>query len=266
MNYWQDKVALVTGASSGLGAALAESLVEKGAKVALAARGEERLHCFADTLRERGGDVLPLAADVTSQADVERLFQQSTQRFGRLDLLINCAGRSARVDLRQLDAEHFRELMELNFLAAVRCTQAALPHLIESRGHVVQIGSLSSKVATRYLGGYPASKFALAAYAQQLRLELGPTGLHVLLVCPGPIARGQADRYDAASSGLPESAKLPGGGSRISAIDPHLLARRILDACRRRKPELIVPGRARLLFALAQLSPRLGDWLVRKMT
>ncbi|MEX0938675.1 MAG: SDR family NAD(P)-dependent oxidoreductase [Pirellulales bacterium] len=266
MHYWQDKVALVTGASSGLGAALAETLVEKGAKVALAARGQDRLHRFADALRQRGGDVLPVAADVTSQADVERLFEQSGQHFGRLDLLVNCAGKSARAELRQLDADHFDELMELNFLAAVRCTQAAMPHLIQSRGHVVHIGSLSSKVATRYLGGYPASKFALAAYAQQLRLELGPAGLHVLLVCPGPIAREQCDPYDAASAGLPESASRPGGGARISAIDPHLLARRILDACRRRKAELIVPGRARLLFALAQLSPRLGDWLVRRMT
>jgi short-subunit dehydrogenase len=186
---------------------------------------------------------------------------------GRLDLLANCAGKSARGEVAATSADDFRELLDLNFLSTVRCTRAALPHLLNSRGHVVQIGSLSAKTASRYLGAYPASKFPLAAYAQQLRLELGPQGLHCLLVCPGPIRREDAgSRYDAAAAELPPAARQPGGGVKLKGIDPDWLGRRILVVCERREPELVVPARAKLLFAIAQLWPRLGDWIVTRMT
>jgi short-subunit dehydrogenase len=106
----------------------------------------------------------------------------------------------------------------------------------------------------------------VAAYSQQLRLELEPSGLHVLLVCPGPITREEIRQYVPESSNLPASARKPGGGVRVKSIAPEYLAKRILQACERRQPELIIPAKARLLFVLSQLSPRLGDWLVRKMT
>ena len=209
----------------------------------------------------------PVAGDVTRQADVERLVSTVVGEQGRLDLLVNCAGRSSRGAIVETTAEQFQELLELNFLAAVRTTQAALPHLLKARGHVVQIGSLAAKTASPHLGAYPASKFPLAAYCQQLRLELGPQGLHVLLVCPGPLRRDDAGtRYDAASANLPDSARKPGGGVKLKGIDPDWLARRILTACERRKAELIVPGKARLLFAISQLWPSLGDWIVKRMT
>ena len=139
--------------------------------------------------------------------------------------------------------------------------------LAESHGHLVFIGSLASKIAARYLGAYPTSKFPLAALAQQLRLEMGPKGLHVLLSCPGPIARADAgQRYDERAAGLPESARKPGGGVKLTGIEPAWLAEKILFACQRRRSELVVPGRARLLCAIGQLSPALGDWLVRRFT
>jgi short-subunit dehydrogenase len=139
--------------------------------------------------------------------------------------------------------------------------------LVNTRGHVVQVGSLSSKTASRHLGAYPASKFPLAAYAQQLRLELAPQGLHCLLVCPGPIRREDAgSRYDAAAGNLPPEARQPGGGVKLKGIDPEWLAGRILSACERRQAELIVPARAKLLFAISQLWPTLGDWIVKRMT
>ena len=165
----------------------------------------------------------------------------------------------------ETSADKFRELFELNFLSLVRCTQAAAPHLIAARGHVVNIGSLAGKSAARYLGAYPASKFPVSAYSQQLRLELGPQGLHLLLVCPGPIARLDAgQRYEAAN--LPPEARQPGGGVALPGIPPEELAAKILRACERRQAELVIPGKARWLFAIAQLSPSWGDWIVRKMT
>jgi NAD(P)-dependent dehydrogenase (short-subunit alcohol dehydrogenase family) len=218
-------------------------------------------------LRSQSTDVLTVRADVTDQVQVEHLLARVRDHYGRLDVLVNSAGRSARGTVQGTTPEEFRELWELNFLAAVRCTNAALPFLLATRGHVVQIGSLSAKLASRYLGAYPSSKFALAAYAQQLRLELGPEGLHVLLVCPGPLVRDDAGRrYATDKAELPAAARQPGGGVKIRAIDPDWLAERIVAACRRRQAELVVPAKARLLFALAQLSPKLGDWIVRRMT
>jgi short-subunit dehydrogenase len=267
MTYWHGKRAVITGGSSGLGRALAAALVERGARVAIVARGREALDQSAAELSAGGGEVLPIAADVTNAAEFERASMAVRERWGGVDFFCHSAGRSMRGDVLATSPDAFRELWELNFLSAVHGAQMFAESLCQSRGHLVLIGSLASKVAPRYLGGYPASKFALAALAQQLRLEIGPRGGHVLLVCPGPIARGDAaPRYAENSPGVPAAALRPGGGAKVTAIDPDRLAAKILRACERCRPELIVPARARFLFALSQLSPALGDWFLRKNT
>jgi NAD(P)-dependent dehydrogenase (short-subunit alcohol dehydrogenase family) len=262
MSYWQDKVALVTGGSAGLGLAISRRLVERGAKVSLVARGEEALK---STARSIGGDVLPIVADVTNPNEVEQCVDETLRRFGKLHLVCHSAGKSMRGEVLATSREDFEALWRVNFLAATDLVRAAAEQLIALRGHVVLIGSLASRVAPPYLGAYPTSKFPLDAYAQQLRLELGPRGLHTLLVCPGPIAReDRSPRY--VDANVPDSAHRPGGGARVRAIDPDLLAAKILTACESRQPELVVPSRSKVLFAMRQLSPRLGDWLLRKMT
>lgn len=264
---WQNKICLVTGASSGLGLALARSLASRGATVALNARTIGPLERATDLLTAMGGKVLPMPGDVTNQADVDSLVRDVRERFGGLDFLGNCAGRSTRGDVLDSSVKSFQQLWELNFLAVVRMTRAFAPMLIERSGYLVNIGSLAGKIAPRYLGAYPASKFALSAYSQQLRLELGPTGLHVLLVCPGPIKRKDAgERYVDDAADIPDEAQKPGAGAKLRGIEPDWLAEQILTACERRQPELVVPGKVRWLLALSQLSPRLGDWILRKMT
>jgi len=267
MSHWKENVVLVTGGSSGLGLAIASAFAAQGAKVVIAALDDGLLEPAAEAIRPAGGDVTALAADVTRQDQVDALFAQTIDQHGRLDVLVNCAGRSTRGEILDTTVGQFQDLLELNFLAMVRCTRAGGPHLLESRGHIVNIGSLSAKTASRHLGAYPVSKFAVAAYSHQLRLELNPKGVHVLLVCPGPLAREDAGRrYDDQAAKLPESARKPGAGVKLRRIPPDDLARRILVACRRRKPELVVPGKARLLFAAAQLFPSLGDWIIGKKT
>lgn len=266
-SYWQDKAAIVTGSSSGLGKSIAAAFAQAGARVCLAARGVEALEAAAEELRRSGHKVLAVPTDVTDQAQVDALVKKTVAEFGGLDVMVNNAGRSARGAVIHTSIETFRELIELNFIGVVRCTRAAVEHLIARRGHLVNIGSLAGKSAARYLGAYPVSKFAVSAYTQQLRLELGPEGLHTLLVSPGPIASDKPRRQnDEQLSGLPASAAEPGGGVKTRLIPPDKLARMILRACERRQTELIVPSSARLLFAIQQLSPRLGDWLVRRMT
>ena len=203
MNYWQNKVVLVTGGSSGLGRVIADAFAQAGAKLAVVGLEADAVQRTADEMRAAGHDVLGLHADITRQEDVDRLFAQTLERFGQLDVLVNNAGRSMRGKVLDTTPEQFRDLMELNLIALVRCTRAAVPHLLRRRGHVVNIGSLASKSAARWVGAYPATKFAVAAYSQQLRLELGPEGLHVLLVCPGPIQRKDARLYPLKLAGCP---------------------------------------------------------------
>ena len=267
MSYWHDKVAIVTGGSAGLGLAIAQSLGQQRAKVVIAARREEGLERARMHLKALGYPVVTEIADVTQDDDVQRLVQNTLERYKRLDLMVNNAGRSMRSEVIGTTPDQFRELMELNLLGVVRCSQAAVPHLLSTGGHLVNIGSLASKSVAPYLGAYPATKFAVAAYTHQLRLELAPQGVHVLLVCPGPIHREDSEtRYSIETSGLPEQAKKPGAGVRVRRIKAHDLSEKILQACRHRQPEVVVPGKARWLFAISQLAPRCGDWLLRRFT
>ncbi|NLS96810.1 MAG: SDR family NAD(P)-dependent oxidoreductase [Planctomycetaceae bacterium] len=267
MSYFRDKVVLVTGSSSGLGRVIARGFADAGAKLVIVGLEASDVHRVTEEMKAAGRDVLGLTANVTDQADVEALFAQTVEHFGRLDVLVNNAGRSMRGKVLDTTPEQFRELIELNLIATVRCTRAAVPHLLPNRGHVVNIGSLAAKSASRWVGAYPASKHAVAAYSQQLRLELGPEGLHVLLVCPGPIARDDPRLYPLEGlEDVPERARRPGAGVKVGAIPPEKLTRAILHACERRKPEIVMPAKARLLFALAQLFPSLGDWIVLRKT
>lgn len=261
MGYWENKVVVITGASAGFGRELATAFVRERAKVALVARDANRLDATCDEL---GQQAIAFAADVTSDEEVARLRDDVVERFGRVDVLVNCVGKSGRKAILDTTPDDFRDLFELNFLTAVRCTRAFSAEIEKTGGHLVFVGSLASKTASRFLGAYPASKFPLAAYAQQLRLELTKS-IHVLLVCPGPIARSDAGtRYE--GSDVPAEARKPGGGVKLKGISPESLAKRILKSCERRDFELTVPSKARLLFVLSQISARLGDWLVSRMT
>lgn len=267
MSFWKEKVVLVTGGSSGLGRIIADAYAAAGAKLVVVGLEAGAVRQTADELAEAGTDVLGIAANITQQDEVDAMIEQAVGRFGRLDVLVNNAGRSMRGKVLQTTPEQFRDLMELNLIALVRCTLAAMPHLLQQRGHVVNIGSLAAKSASRWVGAYPATKHAVAAYSQQLRLELGPEGLHVLLVCPGPIARSGDRLYPLEGmEDVPERARHPGAGVKVRATPPEKLAQAILKACERRQPELVMPGKARLLFAISHLWPKLGDWLVLRNT
>ncbi len=265
--YWRDKVTLITGGSSGLGRVMAEQFAQRGARVVVVGLEPERVAAAEAQLRQDGHQVLGLAADITQQPEVERLFEKALARFGQLDVLVNNAGRSMRGRILDITPEQFCEMLELNFISAVRCTRAAVPHLLPRKGHIINIGSLAAKAASRWVGAYPASKFALAAYSQQLRLELGPKGLHVLLVCPGPVRRHGPRHYSLGElDELPEPARQPGAGVKLDAAHPERLVRAILRAAEKRKPELVYPRKARVFFALSQIWPALGDWLLLRHT
>jgi NAD(P)-dependent dehydrogenase (short-subunit alcohol dehydrogenase family) len=266
MSYWKDKVAVVTGGSSGLGRAIAAELARRQARVVISGRTAQTLDEAARHIDPTGERVTGIAADVTRADQVEALVARAVSLHGRLDLMINNAGRSARGGVLETTPEDFQELWELNFIGVVNGTRAAMPHLAASGGHLVNIGSLASKTAARYLGAYTATKHAVAGYTHQLRLELASLGVHVLLVCPGPLARvGEEDRWVGKIAGLPPSAAQPGGGVRLTPIDPKWLAEKILRYCEKRRLELVVPWRSKLLFALAELWPAAADWITQRL-
>ncbi len=155
MNHWRDKVAIVTGGSSGLGRAIARALVQRGAKVVIAARTADKLEEAAAELRDLGGDVLAVPTDVTRGADVQTLMAKTIERFGHADALFNNAGRSARGEAAAITPQEITELFDLNVAALVRCTQTALPQLLARKGHLINIGSLAGKTAARYMAHTP---------------------------------------------------------------------------------------------------------------
>lgn len=267
MSYWQNKIVLVTGGSNGLGRVIAETFGSAGAKLAIAGLEPNDVEQTAKEMRSNGIDVIPLIADVTQPEDAKRIVEATVAQYGKLDALVNAAGRTHRGFLMQTSLDEFQALWNLNVMGTIACSQAAVPHLLKTHGHIVNIGSLAAKSAARWVGAYPTTKHAVAAFSQQLRLEMKPEGLHVLLVCPGPVKRENPRLYALKNAeGIPESALMPGGGVKVGRIDPHYLAKRILSMCEKRRPELVTPWKARILFSIAQLFPRLGDWLVIKST
>lgn len=230
------------------------------------ARNEQRLAESAKELTESGHQVIPIVADVTNDSSVQNAIKQIDDQLGRLDVWVNNVGKSARASVTDCSIDLYDELMQLNFYSAVRCTAQALPLLKQSSGSLINIGSLASKTAWPWMAPYAASKHALAAYTHQLRLE-GPANVNFLHVLPGPIKRPDSGtRYDTQAADLSESAKRPGAGAKVKGIDPDKLAQKIVRAEHRRMAELIVPNKSRILFALAQLSPSVGDWLLNRFT
>jgi NAD(P)-dependent dehydrogenase (short-subunit alcohol dehydrogenase family) len=261
MSHWSQKVVAVTGGSAGLGLVIARRFAAKGARVALIARSGERL--AAAVSHFASGHVLPVSADVTDRQQTDTAIETVIRHYGGVDVLVNNVGVSCRTELFATRNDDYRSLMEINLLAAVNCTSSAIHALQQSSGHVVNIGSLSSKTAWPFMAPYTTSKFALAAFNHHLRLE-GPPNVHYMLVCSGPIKRDDAGiRYDEQAAGLPDKARQPGAGARIRGISPERLADQIIRGCEKRKLELM-PLPARLIYVALAISPRWGDWLLRR--
>jgi short-subunit dehydrogenase len=254
---FRDQVVIVTGASAGIGKALALRLARQGAKVAIAARRTERLEDLATTCRAMGGKVLVVPTDVSDEAQCKALVEKTVAGFGSLDMLINNAGLavlSLFADYPDLDL--FRYTMDVNFFGAVSCTYYALPYLKQTKGRIVAISSMGGKAAIPYNTPYIASKYALHGFYDALRMEVSRSGVSATVICPWWVVtefhEAQMDK-----NGVPY-------GPRGRAI----YTRRMMSADRcaeitlraayqRRREVLLGPGT--LIVWLKLLSPRLLD-------
>lgn len=185
MEVFHQNVVILTGASSGIGRAMALQLAEQGAWLSLAARNTGRLEEVAEGCRQRGGRALVVPTDVTDQAQCRRLIERTLAEYGRIDTLINNAGISmwARFEEMQ-DLQPFHHIMQVNYFGSLYCTHYALPHLKETRGRIAVISSLAGKAGVPTRSGYAASKHALVGFFDSLRIELLGSGVTVTIVYP----------------------------------------------------------------------------------
>jgi short-subunit dehydrogenase len=179
----EGKVVVITGASSGIGEALARRFHRAGAFLVLAARRIERLKMLEQELG--GNGILSVETDVSKEEDCRGLVKQASERYGRIDVLINNAGISMRAPFEEVETDVIRKLMEVNFWGTVYGTKYALPWLLQSRGSLVGIISIAGHVGLPGRTGYSASKFAVRGFLDTLRIEYLKRGLHVLVVAPG---------------------------------------------------------------------------------
>lgn len=181
-NSLDNRVALVTGASSGIGQATALALSGAGAKVAVAARRADRLRALA---RQAPGEMLVLETDVTDRESVREAVAATVERFGALDILVNNAGLMLSGFIQGADTTEWTRMIDTNLLGSMYSAHAALPHLLESKGALVQISSTSGRTATAASGVYAATKSGINAFSEALRQEVTEQGVRVVVVEPG---------------------------------------------------------------------------------
>lgn len=250
MDSLRDKTAIVTGASSGIGRATALALARAGAHVALTARRQAELEVVAAEVQALGGRSLVLPADIGCQDQAAEVVRRVVQAWGRVDILVTCAGIYVRGPIETLTAADFERCMAVNFFGTVYPVLAALPHMRAQRGgHIVLLSSVDGKKAIRTDAPYAATKFAVAGFGEALRQDLYGTGVDVSIIFPGRVA-----------TPLIAGMRIPWISRPIPA---EKVARAIIAAIRHRRAETILPAAAWALLFADWLSPRLGDWVVR---
>src|SRR3569623_1194670 len=181
-----DKVVVITGASSGIGKALAIEFARRGADLVVAARNYVALCELTDSLiKEHKIKAVAVQCDVAVEEDCDYLIKQAILTFGRIDALVNNAGISMRALFKDVDLKVLKSMMDVNFWGTVYCTKFALPHLLKTKGSVVGVSSVAGYKGLPGRSGYSASKFAMNGFLEVLRVENLKTGVHVLTACPG---------------------------------------------------------------------------------
>jgi uncharacterized protein len=246
-NHWDGAVTVITGASRGIGKAVALAAAKRGARLGLIARSKDELE---SVLAETGGRGAVAGADITDPLAVEAAVASLVEALGPVDILVNNAGAGGYSAFLQTDVEVFERLMRLNYLGTVYMTKAVLPSMVErGRGHIVNISSIAGRIGTPFESAYSASKFAVTALTEALDVEVRPQGVHVSMVNPGPV---QTDFFDA--RGVPYARKSP------KPVPPEAVADAVIKAVDKDRLEQLVPGILRGAVVSRHLFPPLFRW------
>jgi NAD(P)-dependent dehydrogenase (short-subunit alcohol dehydrogenase family) len=234
------EVAIVTGASSGIGAATASALAARGARVVLAARRADLLRAEQQRISASGGTAIAVETDVGDPGQLARLVASATDEFGRVDILVNNSGAFWRTSFAASAPEDVRRVIEVNLVSATVLTRLVLPGMLERRhGSIISVASLSGRVAMEPV--YSASKYGLRGFSLALRRQLAGSGVNVSLVSPGNIRTDMTSHIDG---------NLPA---------PSLVADTVCALVTRPRREVIVPGRHYAIAWLEQFLPSLAD-------
>ena len=248
------KVAIVTGASSGIGEATARALAERGAAVVLAARVEEKLRFLAREISAAGGRALAAKTDVTDRDSVETMVERTIEEFGSLDVLVNNAGLGLSGRVEDLRADDLRYLFEVNLVGPLICVQAALPRMNRG-GRIINVSSVVGKRAIPKVGGYCATKSALNALSDTLRVEVAGRGITVTSVYPGTTRTAFRENS--------RRTKDEERGWRPRGVTPEKVAQKITAAADSGGRDVYVTLPDRLFVAGTTLAPGLFDRLLR---
>jgi len=254
----QNKTVLITGATSGIGKALAERLLQQGAKVAVCARNEKNLNELKMSLNHP--DLFIIQSDVSIEGDCKRFVEEAFKRFGRIDVLINNAGISMRALFKDLDLNVLRQSMDVNFWGTVYCSKYALPHILKTKGSIVGISSIAGYKGLPCRTGYSSSKFAMQGFLESLRIEMLHEGVNVMWVSPGFVASNI--RNTAMNASGSSQAETPLDESKLMTAEE--CAARIIQAIIQRKRTVVMTVQGKLTVLINKFFPGFADKMVYK--
>jgi short-subunit dehydrogenase len=256
----QNKVVVITGASSGIGRALAEKYASEGWNLVLAARRIERLHALEKTLKNV--EVLSVKTDIAIESDCQNLIEKAIEKFGKIDVLINNAGISMRALFQDVQLQVLRRVMDVNFWGTVYCTKYALPHLLQVKGSLVGVISVGGYVGLPGRTGYSASKFAVRGFLDTVRIENRRSGLHVLVAAPG--FTSSEIRKSALTASGKQQGETPRNESKMMSAEE--CAGRIFKAVKRKRRKVILTFvEGKLIVFLAKMWADMVDGVMYRV-
>ena len=261
MSTFQNKIVWITGASSGIGEALAKSLSLKGAKLVLSARRVEELVRVKNMLKLSDSDILILPFDLADTSETDALAKQVIEKFGRIDILINNGGISQRSLTKDTPIAIDRMVMEVNFFGTVALTKSVLPYMLKQKsGYIVAISSIVGKFGFYLRSAYSASKHALHGFFESLRIEIFKDNVNILIVCPGKIRTNVS--VNAITSDGSKHNKMD--ESTDKGLSAEMCAQQILYGIKNNKEELFIGGSDINAIWLKRFFPKLFSKIIRK--
>jgi short-subunit dehydrogenase len=258
MDQIQGKVVVITGGSDGIGKALVELYLNKGARVATCARNYEKLYQLQSA--HTGKPLFIHASDVSKETDCKGFIDAVIKEFGTIDILINNAGVSMRALVQDVDLDTIRRVMDINFWGTVYCTKFALEHIIKNKGTIVGVSSIAGYRGLPGRSGYSASKYAVNGWLEALRTELLESGTNVMWVCPG-FTSSNIRNAALNSKGESQGESPMDEGAMMSSEE---CAIHIADAIEKRKRTLVLTFTGKRAVFMNKFFPSLADKLVRK--
>jgi len=249
-DFFKEKVIIITGSSSGIGRATSLALAQYGSKVVLASRTIEKLIPLEEQITSKGGQALAIKTDICSLVDINKMIKETILKWGRIDILIACAGQYFPDITSELDINKYQESMTLNFFGTLNSIKNTLPEMKRQRsGHIVIINSLDSKKGIVGDGPYVSAKAALDGFGDVLRQEMKPFNIKVTSIFPGRV-----------NTPMIESIKVP---LITKKIPPEKVVKAILKAIKGNKANVIVPSVFSFVTILNYLMPHFSDWAYR---